>query len=129
MEGPSSVAPAPEKDSIDIPGLHNLNGASLVFIINHLFLPPKLPANSDCTPENEASLIRVFKDCAETFAHHLGLDPQSNSRRAWDVITQMLASAALLHGRGTVEGDQLDQQMANMKVGGEQNGLATPKLN
>ena len=128
MEGPSSVAPAPEKDTVNTPDFptHNLNEESLVFIINHVFLPPKLPANSDCTSENEASLIRVFKDCAETFARRF--EDQSNSRRAWDVVARMLASAVLLHGRGTVEGDQLDNEIAKMEVGGEQNGLPTPRF-
>ena len=125
MEGSSIAAPVPEKDPVNIPDFptHNLNEESLVFIINHVFLPPKLPANSDCTPENEASLIRVFKDCAETFARRL--ERQGNSRRAWDVVTRMLASAALLHGRGTVEGDELHKRIANMTAGGEQNGLVT----
>ena len=128
MEGPSGAAPAPEKDTVNIPDfpMHNLNEASLVFIINHVFLPPKLPANSDCTPENETSLIRVFKDCAETFARRF--EDQSNSRRAWGVVTRMLASAALLHGRGAVEGDQLHKEIAKMEVGGEQNGLPTPRF-
>ena len=110
----------------EIPILDNLDGAFLVFVINHLFLPPALPNESDRTPEHEASLIRIFKDCAETFAHHF--EPQSNSRCAWDVITRMFAATALLHDRGTVEEDQLEKQIGDMGVGGEHSGPSTSKL-
>jgi len=116
MEGPSAP-PAPENPENNSVATLNIDKASLAFIINHVFLPPKLPANSDCTPEHEASLIRVFKDCAETFAGHL--DSQSNSRRAWDVVTRMLASMASLHDRGVVEEDRLNKSMVNMNTGGK----------
>ena len=114
MEAPSSAPPA----TPDIPSLQNLDETSLGFIIKHVFLPPKLPNESDRTPEHVASLIRVFKDCAEAFARHL--DPQSDSRRAWDTVIHMLASMALLHNRGIIEETQLDKQIDTMKVGGEQ---------
>jgi hypothetical protein len=120
MEGPLSALPAPERDSgatRNIPSLHSLDETSLTFIINHVFLHPKLPSKSDCTPEHEASLLRVFKDLAETFTGDL--KPQSHSRRAWGVITQMLASTTLLHDRGTVENDLLEEHIASMNVGGE----------
>ena len=121
MGDPSSALLAPE-----IPILDSLHGSFLVFITNHLFLPPALPNESDRTPEHEASLIRIFKDCAETFAHHF--EPQSNSRCAWDVITRMFAATALLHDRGTVEEDQLEKQIGDMEVGGEHSGPSTSKL-
>jgi hypothetical protein len=129
MGGLWSTLSTPEEDSaatLNIPSLHNLEETSLPFIINHVFLPPDLPNKSDRTPEHEATLIRVFKDCAEKFACHF--EPQSHSRRAWDVITRMLASAALLHDRGIVEEDQLDKQIADMEVGGEHSSLSTSKL-
>jgi hypothetical protein len=119
MEGPSSASTTPETDPVaipDIPSLHSLDETSLTFIINHVFLPPKLPSSSDCTPEHEASLLRVFKDCAETFAHRL--ERQTNSCRAWDVVIRMLASMVDLHDRGIVEKDVLEKQLANMKAGG-----------
>jgi len=99
---------------------------SLLFIINHVFLPPALPTKSDLTPMNEVSLIRVFKDCAETFARHF--KPQSNSRHAWDVVSRMLAAAALLHDRGVVEEEPLDKQIADMGVGGEHSNLSASGL-
>ena len=126
MGSPSSALLAPERDSAlspSIPSPHSLDETSLLFIINHLFLPPALPAKSDRTPEHEASLIRVFKDCAETFAGHFKL--QSNSRRAWDVISRMLEATALLHDRGIVEADQLAKRIAAMKSGGENNSTST----
>ena len=133
MEGPLNAPPASptlEKNSgatpniPSIPSLHTLDGASLAFIINHVFLPPKLPHDSDSTPELEASLIRVFKESAELFASHLAhLEPQSNSRRAWDVVTRMLVSMASLHDYGIVEEDRLDKSLANMKAGGKHNNL------
>ena len=123
MGDPSSTLLAPEREfaaTPNIPILHSLDGTSLLFITNHLFLPPALPSESDRTPEHEASLICIFKDCAETFAHHF--EPQSNSRRAWNVIARMFAATALLHDRGTVEEDKLEKQIGDMKVGGEQSG-------
>jgi len=129
MDGPSSVPPTPEGDSgatPDVPSLQNLDESSLAFVINHVFLPPKLPSESDCTPEHEVSLIRVFKDCAETFAGRF--EPQSNSRAAWDVTRRMLASMALLHDRGTIEEDPVNRQIAKMMIGGEQSGLTTSKF-
>ena len=129
MGGPSSASPPPEQDSTAnpiIPTLHSLDETSLAFIINHVFLPPELPSTSDRTPEHEVALIRVFKDCAETFAHQF--EPQSNSRHAWDVIVRMLASAALLHDRGVVEEDQLEKQITNREVGGEHGNHFTSEL-
>ena len=123
------MSPTPEMDSVASPNilnLHNLDKTSLTFITNHIFLPPKLPSKSDRTSEHEAALIRVFKDCAETFAHHF--EPQSNARHAWDVIVRMLASTALLHDRGVVEEDQLDKQIANIDVGGEHSNHFTSEL-
>jgi len=105
------------------PSLHNLDETSLTFITTHVFLPPQLPNKSDRTPEHEASLIRVFKDCAETFARHL--EPQTHSRHAWDAVTRMLASMVFLHERGIVEEDQLEKQIATMDVGGEYSSLLT----
>jgi len=129
MGGLWSALPTPERDSAptpNIPSLHNLDKTSLLFIINHVFLPPALPAESDRTPEHEVSLIRVFKACAETFAHHF--EEQSNSRRAWDVIVRMLAATALLHDRGIVEEEPLDKQIVDMGVGGEHSNLSTSEL-
>lgn len=129
MGGQWSALPTPEKDSaaiFHIPSLHSLDQTSLIFITNHVFLPPELPSKSDRAPEHEASLVRVFKDCAEMFAHHF--EPQTKSRRAWDVISRMLATTALLHDRGIVEEDHLDKQIAGMEVGGEHNSLSTSKL-
>ena len=120
MGGPSSALLTPERDSAltpNIPSLDSLDEASLLYIVNHVFLPPALPSKSDRTPEHEASLIRVFKDCAETFASRFKL--QSHPRRAWDVISRMLAATALLHERGIVEKDQLAELIRKMKVGGE----------
>jgi len=124
MDGPSSVPPTPERDpgaTPNIPSLHNLDKSSLAFVINHVFLPPKLPSESDCTPKHGVSLIRVFKDCAETFARRF--EPQSNSRTAWDATSRMLASMELLHGGGIIEEGPVNRQIAEMKVGGEQSGL------
>ena len=129
MGGLLSAPLAPERDSTptpNIPSLHGVDEASLLFIINHVFLPPALPSKSDRTPVHEASLIRVFKDCAETFACRFEL--QSNSRRAWDVITRMLAAVALLHDQGTVEKDQLAKQIGAMESKGEDSSLSTSKL-
>ena len=126
MGGPSSALLAPERDSTATPNIPSLDETSLLFITNHVFLPPALPSKSDCTPEHEASLIRVFKDCAETFACRFKL--QSNSRRAWDVISRMLAATALLHDQGTVEKDQLAKQIAAMESEGEHCNLFTSKL-
>jgi len=122
MGGPSrNSAPTP-----NAPSLHILDETSLLFVINHVFLPPALPTTSDRTPEHEASLIRIFKDCAETFARHFEL--QSNSRRAWDVISRMLAATGLLHDRGIVAEEPLNKQIADMKVGGEHSNLSTSEL-
>jgi hypothetical protein len=126
MGGLWSALPTPERDSAptpDIPSLHSLDETSLPFIINHVFLPPALPTKSDRTPEHEVSLIRVFKDCAETFANCF--EAQSKSRRAWDVVARMLAAIELLHDRGIVEKEQLDKQIAGMKVGGEHGSIFT----
>ncbi len=129
MGDPSSALLAPEREfaaTPNIPSLHTLDEPSLVFITNNVFLPPALPSESDRTPEHEASLIRVFRDCAKTFASRF--ESQSNSGRAWGVIARMFAATAVLHDRGTVEGDQLEKQIADMKVGGEHSSPSTSKL-
>ncbi|KAL5318844.1 hypothetical protein ACEPPN_013911 [Leptodophora sp. 'Broadleaf-Isolate-01'] len=58
----------------------------LDYIVNHVFLPPKLPQLNDTTPEVEVELTKLFHDTLHTF---IGLLPD-HDQDAWTHLPPML---------------------------------------
>ena len=56
---------------------------TLLYILNHVFLPPKLPREDDSGPNNDTSLCRFVCEAARKFT------PQIQQNR-WSVVRQML---------------------------------------
>ncbi|KAI3609463.1 hypothetical protein WG66_001304, partial [Moniliophthora roreri] len=58
----------------------------LSYIINHVFLPPKLPQSCDESAENYAGLCRVILRCAQEYREKV----PEEERPRWDPVVKML---------------------------------------
>ncbi|KAE8440617.1 hypothetical protein EG329_007019 [Mollisiaceae sp. DMI_Dod_QoI] len=62
-------------------------GVPLEYIINHVFLPPKLPQQIDTTVQVEVALTKLFHDTLKTFICLLPEDAQED----WAILPPMLS--------------------------------------
>ncbi|CAG8959752.1 hypothetical protein HYFRA_00001658 [Hymenoscyphus fraxineus] len=53
-------------------------GLPLDYIINHVFLPPKLPQSNDSTTLNEVALTKLFHETLKSFIDHLPEEDQND---------------------------------------------------
>lgn len=58
----------------------------LVYILNHVFIPPRLPQEDDHDDNHDIALCRVICDASQRFAGFLS-QPQ---RGLWSTVDQML---------------------------------------
>lgn len=87
----------------------------LDYIVNHVFLPPKLPQLNDTTPEVEVELTKLFHDTLHTF---IGLLPD-HDQDAWTHLPPMLE---ILLEVGELESPiaKLNEKLGDMAEGGAQ---------
>lgn len=85
----------------------------LDYIINHVFLPSKLPQLCDTTPEVEFELTKLFRDTLQTFIDLLPERDQDD----WTSLPPMLD---ILLVDGSLESPirKLDKQLSVMGEGG-----------
>lgn len=88
-------------------------GLPLEYIINHCFLPPKLPQVSDTTPEVEVGLTKLLHDALISFIDLLPEDVQDE----WLTLPRML-SILLDDGNLGSPIRNLDRKMDDMVQGG-----------
>ncbi|KAJ7132331.1 hypothetical protein C8R44DRAFT_611840 [Mycena epipterygia] len=82
---------------------------ALEYIINHLFLPPKLPQGDDTAPKPQAALLRHLSVCAKSFCE--GLEGENTEIKArWNALRRTLDRFAEIHStssnisQGNLEG-------------------------
>jgi hypothetical protein len=80
----------------------------LSFLVNHIFLPPKLPQRSDGSTEENRILLDFVVDCARTYEEGVG-HPQ------WAVVTKMLENLQWLKRNGSISGNNLKSRIREMK--------------
>ena len=97
---------APSKDQVEL----------LDYAIKHTFVPPRLPNRGDGTPQLETALFSLVSDCAETFKDCL--EPDSDTRAAWEVICTMLAASMRLYD-GELTEDSVYKAIRSTAPGGE----------
>lgn len=128
MEHPSSEPILPAPDSID-PPIENpvtkdlyfriqpskSNKQILNYVINHIFVPPRLPNKADGTPTLEAALLSLVSDLARAFTNRL--EHESTPRVGWEIISKMLSTLAELHEDELTE-DSINAALASMEPGG-----------
>lgn len=87
-------------------------GIPLEYIVNHVFLPPKLPQLNDTTPEVEVALTKLFHDTLNSF---IGL-PEAD-QNGWTALPSML-SILLDDGNLGNPIRNLDEKLGEMVEGG-----------
>ena len=86
----------------------------LDYLINHVFLPPKLPQKADEElHKRESSLLLHIVDVAEQYK------PYALDRKAWDRCIRMLVSAKRVHQQ--LLATRLIEQIKEMQFDGERN--------
>jgi hypothetical protein len=88
-------------------------GLPLEYIVNHVFLPPKLPQLNDTTPDEEVALTKLFHDTLNSF---IGLLPEEN-QDDWITLPPML-SILLDNGNLRSPIRNLDKKLDEMLEGG-----------
>lgn len=88
-------------------------GLPLDYIVNHVFLPPKLPQQNDATPEVEAALTKLIHDTLRSF---IGLLPE-DIQEEWASLPSML-SILLDDGKLGNPIRKLNQRLGEMVEGG-----------
>ena len=88
-------------------------GYPLEYIINHVFLPPKLPQLIDTTTEVEVGLTKLYHDALNSF---IGLLP-GDEQEKWASLPSML-SILLDDGNLGNPIRNLDQKLVEMGEGG-----------
>jgi len=88
-------------------------GLPLEYIVNHVFLPPKLPQLNDTTPDVEVALTKLFRDTLNSFIGLLPEDDQDD----WIKLPPML-SILLDNGNLGSPIRNLDKKLDEMVEGG-----------
>ena len=91
------------------------NKKFLNYVINHIFVPPRLPNSADGTPKLEAALLGLVRDLARGFTDCLELE--SASRVGWEIISKMLSTSAELYEDELTE-SSIHAALASMEPGG-----------
>jgi len=88
-------------------------GIPMEYIVNHVFLPPKLPQLCDTTPEVEVALTKLLHDALNEF---IGLLPEE-VQHEWIALPHMLS---ILLDTGSLGSPirNLDRELDGMVEGG-----------
>ena len=89
-------------------------GLPLEYIVNHVFLPPKLPQVVDTTPELEVALTKAFHDALNSF---IQLIPEDSVQDDWISLPAML-SILLDDGNLGSPIRDLNKKLERMREGG-----------
>ncbi|ESK82057.1 hypothetical protein Moror_13419 [Moniliophthora roreri MCA 2997] len=85
----------------------------LSYIINHVFLPPKLPQSCDESAENYAGLCRVILRCAQEYREKV----PEEERPRWDPVVKMLDNLCLLESEGGFSKEKVGSCIFRMNIG------------
>jgi hypothetical protein len=90
----------------------------LLYILNHVFLPPKLPQEDDTETDSDIALCGLVYQASREFT---GFLPQSQQKR-WSIIIQMLEM--LLRTTQALDINVLAEDILCLEDGGQSFGLA-----
>ncbi|KAJ7221929.1 hypothetical protein C8J57DRAFT_1593667, partial [Mycena rebaudengoi] len=91
------------------------------YIINHLFLPPKLPqAHDDPDSSKQQALAQHLSNCAAIFCDHLSReDVESSVQAHWKDLKKMLSGFARIHEGAGMSPEHLAAAINKMNSKGE----------
>lgn len=93
----------------------DIDPGHLKFIINHVFLPPKLPQQSDeGTGAKNATFLKLIRHVAEVY--HQNMTGSENLQ--WVPIVQMLNTLCLLENGSSLPAEAFLDAVARMTTGG-----------
>ena len=90
-----------------------LDDTVLRYLLNHVFLPPKLPQKDDYDAEHDDALCRFIYDASFEFSAFLSPSQQMQ----WQIIVQMLTN--LLKSTRVLDKDVLVTNISHLEIGGQ----------
>jgi hypothetical protein len=95
----------------------------LKYIINHVFLPPKLPQKCDSdTHRKDSLLLDYVTKASKSFADTLAIpvtDPPSSELKVWTIIQKTLKVMGRLYADGGIVRDELKAALQRMDINGD----------
>ena len=91
-----------------------LTSAQLQYVVTHVFLPVRLPVDSDYTPENYHSLASAVCAAAHAYSTHLS---GTSEQAQWLRITKMLDNL-----RASVQSEHMGHDLVISQLRGMQTG-------
>ena len=85
----------------------------LLYALNHVFLPPKLPQQDDHDPDRDVALCRLVYVASQNFATILSESQQAQ----WSAVIQMLEN--LLESTGALDREMLITNILHLETGGQ----------
>lgn len=96
--------------------------AELEFIINHVFLPPKLPqAEEPERCDKESVLLHAVLDAVLEFNSIVenAVDGHQNEVKSWGIVKRMIGFMWRLHSSEGLRRSDLVYLLKNLQIGGE----------
>jgi len=85
----------------------------VLYALNHVFLPPKLPQEEDHGPDRDVALCRFIYEACQEFLEVL---PSQDQQRKWSTVVQMLKN--LLESTQVLNRDVLIADILRLENGG-----------
>ncbi|CAG8656980.1 15636_t:CDS:2, partial [Acaulospora colombiana] len=87
----------------------------LTYIINHAFLPMKLPHKYEpSSPSKDATLLVYIAQVAQSFQDTLGKETKRSTLRRWESLIGMLGDVAFLHGQQFLNKEEVEANLLDM---------------
>lgn len=101
--------------------LGDIGPDNLKFIINHVFLPPKLPqAMEEHTETKNSALLKLLQRVAETYHRNT----TGSEKLQWNPIIQMLTTLCSLENGSSLPAQSFRDAVVRMRTGGK--SVCTP---
>ncbi|KAG8782633.1 hypothetical protein FRC15_006645 [Serendipita sp. 397] len=99
----------------------SLKKDELGYIINHVFMPPKLPQEHDPEPaKKDSALLKAIDQAARSFCEVVStIDTSKNTKDTWITLQRMVSTMMHLHLHGSFSRAQLQTALNQMDVNGE----------
>jgi len=99
------------------PNLGPFSLEELLYILNHVFLPPKLPQEDDTKTGCDIALCYLVHQASREFAGFLS----QHQQQRWSVVRKMLKT--LLETTQALDKDELAQSILSLEDGGQFSGF------
>jgi hypothetical protein len=92
----------------------------LTYIIDHVFLPLKLPQKYDPdSPSKDAALAQYIAETAQSFRATLESPGNEEAVRTWKILEKMLNNVAILHRKSHLIEEDVEAALVTMRTEGK----------